>query len=125
VGVLFHAQESNVKTMLRGNVAAIVISLCVPMIAIPMGCEQSAKKSVQIETTQPMKDINEVIKVYSDSLMAIPGVVGLYHGLDDEGRSCLKVMVNKKTPEIVRRMPKQIEGFPVVIDETGEIKPMK
>ena len=72
-----------------------------------------------------MKDINEVIKVYADSLMATPGVVGLYHGLDEEGRSCLKVMVKEKTPEITKRIPEQIEGFPVVIEETGEIKPMK
>jgi len=114
-----------VKTMLRGNVAAIVFIMCVPIVAVQTGCEQSAKNKFQIETAQPMKDINEVIKVYSKSLMAIPGVVGLYHGLDDEGRSCLKIMVKEKTPEIVKRIPEQIQGYPVVIDETGEIKPMK
>jgi len=114
-----------VKTMLQGNVAAIAVILCVTTIAIQTGCEQSAKNEVQIETAQPMKDINEVIKVYADSLMAIPGVVGLYHGLDDDGKSCLKVMVKEKTPEISKRIPTRIEGFPVVIDETGEIKPMK
>ena len=113
------------KTMLQGNVAAIAVILCVTTIAIQTGCEQSAKNKVQIETAQPMKDINEVIKVYADSLMTIPGVVGLYHGLDDDGKSCLKVMVKEKTPEISKRIPERIEGFPVVIDETGEIKPMK
>ncbi len=113
------------KTVSQGNGAVIVVTVCVSMIAIQTGCEQSAKKNVQTETAQTMKDINEVIKVYADSLMAIPGVVGLYHGLDDDGKSCLKVMVKEKTPEISKRIPERIEGFPVVIDETGEIKPMK
>jgi hypothetical protein len=71
-----------------------------------------------------MKTIDEVIKLYSDSLMTIPGVVGLYHGLDDSGRTCLKVMVKEKTPELEKRIPERIEGYPVVIEETGEIKPM-
>jgi hypothetical protein len=114
-----------VKRVLRGNGAAIVVIACALLVAIQTGCEQSAKNRIQTETTQPMKDIDEVIKVYADSLMAIPGVVGLYHGVDEGGRICLKVMVKGKTPEIARRIPEQIEGFPVVIDETGEIKPMK
>ncbi len=72
-----------------------------------------------------MKSIDEVIKIHSDSLMAIPGVVGLYHGLDDSGKTCLKVMVTKKTPELERRIPERLEGYPVVIDETGEVKPLR
>lgn len=71
-----------------------------------------------------MKTIDEVIKIYSDSLMTIPGVVGLYHGLDDSAHSCLKVMVVRKTPELERRIPEWIEGYRVVVEETGEIKPM-
>jgi hypothetical protein len=72
-----------------------------------------------------MKNIDEVIKMYADSLLTIPGVVGVYHGLNEDGSSCLKVMVKKKTPEVERRIPKELEGYAVVIDETGEIKPMK
>jgi hypothetical protein len=72
-----------------------------------------------------MKTIDDVIKQFADSLMAIPGVVGVYHGLNEDGASCLKVMVKKKTGELEQRIPKRLEGFDVVIDETGEIKPMK
>ncbi len=72
-----------------------------------------------------MKTIDEVIKTYSDTLMAIPGVVGLYHGLDDSGHTCLKVMVKEKTPELEKRIPDHLEGYPVVIEETGAIKPLQ
>jgi len=58
--------------------------------------------------------------------MAIPSVVGVYVGLlDDDRTSCLKVMVVQKTPELERKIPKSLEGYPVVLDETGVIRPMR
>ncbi len=58
--------------------------------------------------------------------MTIPGVVGIYVGVLDDGKTpCLKVMVVKKTPELEKRIPRELEGYRVVIEETGEIKPMK
>ncbi len=72
-----------------------------------------------------MKSIDEVITLHADSLMAITGVVGVYHGLDEDGSSCLKVMVKNRTPEVERRIPRQLEGYNVVIEESGEIRPMK
>lgn len=72
-----------------------------------------------------MMTIDDVIKKHAHSLMAIPGVVGLYHGLNEDGSSCLKVMVKKMTPEVQGRIPKTVEGYSVVIEETGEIRPME
>ena len=60
-----------------------------------------------------MPDVNE--------LMAIPGVVGVAVGALDDGRPCIKVLVAKRTPGHGALIPKEIEGCPVVIDETGEI----
>lgn len=74
----------------------------------------------------PKRDINAVLRDRDKELMAIPGVVGLYVGLLEDGRtSCLKVMVVKKTPEIARKIPKSLEGYAVVLDETGIIHPMR
>ena len=113
--------RSTPNTVLGALVASAFIGLTLTSI----GCEQQAKDVTQTQKVQPMKSIDDVIKVYADSMLAIPGVVGLYHGLDESGKSCLKVMVIKKTAELEKKIPKQIEGFPVEIDETGEIKPMK
>jgi uncharacterized protein with ATP-grasp and redox domains len=111
------AFESLVKSMIAGAFIGLTLS--------SIGCEQQEKDTTQIQKVQAMKSIDEVIKVYADSMLAIPGVVGLYHGLDENGESCLKVMVVEKTAELEKKIPKQIEGYPVEIDETGEIKPMK
>ena len=81
------------------------------------------------QTTQqkPMipKDINAVLKDHEKELMATPGVIGVYVGLlSDDKTPCLKVMVVKETDDLRRGIPKSIEGFPVLIEESGIIRPM-
>ena len=57
--------------------------------------------------------------------MAIPGVVGVYVGLMDDGKTlCLKVMVSDKTQDVERQIPRSLEGYPVVIEKTGVIRPL-
>lgn len=92
--------------------------------ALSPGCGRQPHDEKGHQTALQMKSIDDVIRVYADSLMKIPGVVGLYHGLGTAGEPCLKVMVKARTPELERRIPKELEGYPVIIDETGEIKPM-
>lgn len=72
------------------------------------------------------RDINSVLRDHDKELMALPGVVGIYVGVLDDGKTpCLKVMVVKKTPDLERKIPKSIEGYPVLLDETGVIRPMR
>lgn len=74
----------------------------------------------------PAKDINVVLGDHDRELLAVPGVTGVYVGVLDDGKTpCLKVMVVRKTPELERAIPKSLEGYPVVIEETGVIRPMK
>src|SRR5574341_2369686 len=70
-----------------------------------------------------MRDINEVMNAHVNELMALPGVVGVFIGALDNGTPCIKVMVVKTTPELEKKIPKDLEGHPVLIVETGEIKP--
>jgi hypothetical protein len=65
--------------------------------------------------------IEEVLKKYTDSLMTISGVVGTGQGLFD-GKSCIKVFVVKKTPELEDKIPEKLEGYSVKIKETGVIR---
>jgi hypothetical protein len=65
--------------------------------------------------------IKEVLKKYTKDLMSIPGVVGTGQGLC-EGKPCIKVFVIKKTPDLDQKIPKTLDGYPVVVEETGEIK---
>jgi len=67
------------------------------------------------------KTIGEVLKEHARILMSIPGVVGAGEGRC-EGKPCIKVFVIKKTPELDQKIPTTLEGYRVIIEETGEIK---
>jgi hypothetical protein len=69
----------------------------------------------------PRRNIREVLKKHTDSLMSIPGVVGTAQG-ESKGKPCLKVFVTQKTKEIMRMIPSKIEGYAVRIEESGTFK---
>lgn len=74
------------------------------------------------------KSIEQVLKENTDRLMMIPGVVGTAIGECDElpcpekFGACIKILVVELTDELEIKLPKNIEGYPVVIEETGEIR---
>lgn len=72
----------------------------------------------------PQRDIDSVLNDYAPEIMAIEGVVGVYRSETEEGKPCIKVMAEKKTPDIERKVPKEIEGYPVLIEESGTIRPL-
>ena len=69
------------------------------------------------------KPIEDVLRLHTDSLMALPGVVGTGQGLCD-GQPCIKVFIVKKTPEHLRQIPPAMEGYTVEVVEIGEIRPL-
>jgi hypothetical protein len=73
----------------------------------------------------PTPDINAVLRAHDRELLAVPGVVGVYVAVLDDGKTpCLKVMLAQKSAVAERAIPKNIDGFPVVIEITGEIRPL-
>ena len=86
---------------------------------------QSPVRQAGDQESVARRDINDVLRDHDKELMAIPGVVGVAVGLlDDKQTLCLKILAEKKTKEIEKRIPKSIESYPVVIEETGIIRPM-
>lgn len=77
----------------------------------------------QGENRMPAKPIEEVLKDHTPELMAIPNVVGTAQSLCN-GKPCIKVYVIKITPELEQKIPSELEGYPVEIQETGEIRPL-
>ena len=65
--------------------------------------------------------IDDVLNTHTDSLMALPGVEGTAEGRSD-GNPCMTVLVLELTDELRAQIPGDIEGYPVVITETGEIR---
>jgi hypothetical protein len=70
------------------------------------------------------KPLAVVIQEHAQHLMAIPGVVGLSQGLL-HGKSCLQILVEEHRPPPQHRLPRMVEGYPVVIKATGSIRPVE
>lgn len=93
------------------------------MFALAAGCQ---KNMAQNNSPSPKRDINAVLRDHDKELLAIPGVVGVYVAVLEDGKTpCLKVMLARKTAESDRDIPKSIEGYSVVSEVTGEIRPLK
>ena len=108
--------------MQRGSRAWVNCVAGLTMFALAAGCQ---KNMAQDNSPSPKRDINAVLRDHDQQLLAIPGVVGVYVAVLDDGKTpCLKVMLARKTPESERDLPKSIEGYPVVSEVTGEIKPL-
>ena len=91
-----------------------------------MFCDQmgQANQTGQYES-MTRKDINAVLKDHDKDLLTISGVVGVYIGLlPDDKTPCLKVIVVKETENLKKRIPNFIEGYPVLIEESGVIRPL-
>ncbi len=75
---------------------------------------------------EPMasRSIEVVLKDHTPELMAVNGVVGTAQG-EENGRPVILVFLANDSAELRRRIPAQIEGYPVKLQVTGEITPQK
>src|SRR5688572_2962845 len=91
------------------------------ILFLQIGCVKMAS-----ESPMPGKNINEVLAAHQQELMRIPGVVGVFVGLaEDEKTECIKVMLKAADPSAEGRIPKTLEGYRVITEVTGEIRPLK
>ena len=96
--------------------------ICLVGVAFTTGC---GEHMAQNNSPAPKRDINAVLRDHDKELLAIPGVVGVYVALLEDGKTpCLKVMLARKTAETERAIPRTLEGYPVVPEVTGEIRPL-
>ena len=88
------------------------------------GCSEKNMNNRGEKKNMSAKTIEEVLKEHTDEWMSIPGVVGMGIGELKE-KPCIKVFVVKKTEELNEKIPSQVDGYPVIIEETGEIRALK
>ncbi|MCU7492113.1 MAG: hypothetical protein HF300_18895 [Ignavibacteria bacterium] len=91
------------------------------------GCKSESKRTIFIMDTlrtHHKRSIEEVMNAHTDELMSIPDVNGVYIGELENGQECITVLVSKKTELHKKKIPRKIEGYPVIIEETGEIRPL-
>lgn len=65
--------------------------------------------------------INQVKQKYQSRIMSIPGVIGI--GIGAEGdEQVITVLVVRKNADLEKKIPSRLDGFRVVIRETGQVR---
>jgi hypothetical protein len=62
-----------------------------------------------------------VIERHSAALLEVPGVVGVAEG-ERGGHTVVQILVERRTPELVGRLPQSLDGYPVVVVESGVLR---
>jgi len=70
---------------------------------------------------QPTRTVADVLRAHTVQLMKIPGVVGTGEG-EIHGEPAVVVLVSHKTPEVDKRVPHRLEGYPVQVKVVGEVR---
>ena len=86
-----------------------------------MCCAPHPASGEAAENRMAKSTIQDVLKKNTDFLLSIPGVKGVAIG-ESERKPCILVLVDKKNDASVTKIPSQLEGFPVVVEEAGAIR---
>lgn len=88
------------------------------------GCSRGASGDNDREGLMAERTIGQVKDAHTDEWMAIPGVEGVAIGLFED-KPCIKVLSSKKVEELRVRIPLVVEGYPVIIEETGTFRALE
>ena len=69
------------------------------------------------------RGIEEVQEAFTEEWMDLPGVVGTGIGLCQD-QPCIKVFVAGPIQQLEERIPNEIEGHRVVLEQTGRFQPL-
>jgi len=72
----------------------------------------------------PQRSIEQVLKDNTDQWLAIPGVEGTAIGLF-EGKPCIRIFASSNPQELRDKIPSNIDGYTVVIEQTGEFRALE
>jgi hypothetical protein len=97
-------------------------ALLASTVAACSGPHGAADRGGGGSTTVAARGIDEVLALHNDSLLALPGVVGTAVALC-EGERCIKVFLADSNPDTRNRIPTRLEGYRVVVEVTGIIRP--
>ena len=70
------------------------------------------------------KDLKTVLDNHALNLMKIEGVTGIMIGETEDQTPCILIMIVEESEQLRSKLPITIEGHPVRLEVSGEIKPM-
>ena len=85
------------------------------------GCSYTGPGGPEKGESMPERTIEQVQEAHTDEWMAIPGVEGTAIGLC-EGKPCITIFSSSKPQQLKDKIPSTVEGYPVIIEETGAFR---
>ncbi|HUU17998.1 MAG TPA: hypothetical protein VMW72_12670 [Sedimentisphaerales bacterium] len=85
------------------------------------GCCYTGPSDLEKGQSMPKRTIEQVQEEHTDAWMAIPGVEGIAIGLY-EGKPCIRIFTSRKPQQLRDKIPSTVEGYPVIIEETGAFR---
>jgi hypothetical protein len=71
-----------------------------------------------------MPGIAEVKRRHEAELLGRPGVVGVGLGRHG-GRDCIMVLLSKRDAKVEAGLPRELEGYPVLVEIVGDVRPWR
>jgi hypothetical protein len=96
----------------------------ISLLLVVAGCgsgSQSGRVEKQNGSSMPQKSIEQVLSDNTGRWMTLPGVVGTGIG-ECSGKPCIKIFASAKSDSLAKQIPKQIDGYTVELEVTGEFK---
>lgn len=104
------------------QIVIVLLNICVIITAGNFtGCFYTGPSGLEKGQTMPERTLEQVQEEHTDEWMAIPGVEGTAIGLS-EGKPCIKIFTSLKPQQLRDKIPSTVEGYPVIIEETGEFR---
>ena len=98
------------------------LTLCLTLLGpVAGGCQDAPADNRAEAMTTAATDIAQVLERHTAELMSLPGVAGVGQSFCD-GAPCILVLVVERTPQLEKNIPSVLEGYPVIIKVTGEIR---
>ena len=103
----------------------IIIRLAIAVVIFNIAFSSACVKRKDTRVTRDLRNrsIEQVFDAHRASLLSTPGVVGAgIAKLND--KPCIMVMVRERDPDLENHIPKQLDGYDVIIEVTGDFKPL-
>lgn len=88
------------------------------------GCSSNGTGDLGKGSLVSEKTIEQVLREKTDQWMTVPGVEGTAIGLFRE-QPCIKILSSVSARELQAQIPSTVEGYRVVIEETGTFRAME
>jgi hypothetical protein len=96
--------------------------ICIGVGAVVASCSAGGGSRSGGDSGMARPPIEDVQKAHTDAWMKIPGVVGTGIGLCGDA-PCIKVLVVQSTDALHKAIPDSVQGYRVIIEETGVVRP--